>query len=34
MSLFSDEEICAGCTHAVFHDCCKKFCHCDIEKNR
>ena len=28
MSLYMSEEICAGCEHAVFHDCCEKFCHC------
>lgn len=31
MSLYSEEEICEGCDHAVFHDCCKKFCHCKIK---
>ena len=29
MSLYSHEEICKGCIHAVFHECCKKFCHCE-----
>jgi len=28
MSLFSHEEICRGCTYAVFHECCKSFCKC------
>ncbi len=29
MSLYSHEEICEGCTKAVFHECCSKFCHCE-----
>ena len=28
MSMYMSEEICEGCEHAVFHDCCKRFCHC------
>jgi hypothetical protein len=28
MSLYMSEEICEGCEYAVFHDCCKSFCHC------
>lgn len=28
MSLFSHEEICRGCTYAVFHKCCRSFCKC------
>jgi hypothetical protein len=32
MSLYSLEEICEGCTLAVFHTCCKKFCRC-IDKH-
>ena len=31
MSLFSNEEVCEGCLHAVFHDCCKSFCRCKID---
>ena len=30
MSLYTEGEICGGCVHAVTHDCCKRFCHCDI----
>ena len=28
MSLFSHNEICEGCIHAVFHTCCNNFCRC------
>ena len=28
MSLYSPEEICCDCELAVFHPCCKTFCHC------
>ncbi len=28
MSLFSLKEICKGCVHASWHDCCGNFCHC------
>lgn len=28
MSLYSREEICLGCSKAVFHDCCGSFCKC------
>ena len=28
MSLFSLQEICKGCENAIWHDCCKNFCHC------
>ena len=30
MSLFTLEEICLACRHAVYHQCCKNFCHCKI----
>lgn len=30
MSLFGNEEICIGCEYAIFHDCCGKFCKCNI----
>lgn len=28
MSLFSLQEICNKCENAVWHECCKNFCHC------
>jgi hypothetical protein len=28
MSLYSHKEICKGCNHAVFHECCNTFCRC------
>jgi len=28
VSLFIEEEVCSRCTHAVFHQCCEKFCYC------
>jgi hypothetical protein len=31
MSLYSLEEICEGCIHATFHDCCNSFCRCGIK---
>ena len=35
MALYTTEEICNGCRHAVWHDCekCEKrnFCHCAID---
>ena len=30
MSLYTLEEICKGCIHATFHECCGSFCCCDI----
>jgi hypothetical protein len=33
MSLFTHEEICIGCKHAHFHDCCQKFCKCEIDES-
>ncbi len=30
MSLFSFEEICQDCIHAVFHTCCNSFCYCKM----
>jgi hypothetical protein len=32
MALYMSEDICDGCEHAVFHECCQRFCHCK-EKN-
>ena len=32
MSLFSTEEICIGCKYSVWHECCKRFCKCEIDK--
>jgi hypothetical protein len=32
MSLFSFNEICSGCKHAVFHICCGNFCRCEIDE--
>lgn len=32
MSFFSQEEICEDCEHSIFHECCKKFCKCKINK--
>ena len=28
MSLYTLDEICEGCQHAVEHDCCGRFCRC------
>jgi len=30
MSLYSMEEVCKDCIHAVFHKCCNKFCECKM----
>jgi len=30
MSLFTPEESCVDCAHAVFHECCGKFCRCEV----
>lgn len=32
MSLFSMEEICIECNNAIFHECCNKFCKCNINE--
>lgn len=32
MSLYSQEEVCLGCKNAVFHECCHKFCSCNMDK--
>lgn len=29
MSLYTEEEICENCIHAIFHTCCGKFCKCE-----
>ena len=31
MSLFTNEEVCFDCKHAIFHDCCGKFCKCLVD---
>ena len=31
MSLYTLDEICEGCQHAVEHDCCGRFCRCAEE---
>jgi len=28
VSLYTLDEICEGCQHAVEHDCCGRFCRC------
>jgi hypothetical protein len=33
MSLYSHEEVCVACIYAVFHNCCKSFCKCEIGAN-
>jgi len=30
MSLYTNEQVCRGCIHAVFHECCRSFCKCLI----
>lgn len=30
--MYTVEEICSGCMHAIFHECCGKFCNCAIDK--
>ena len=30
MSLYTFNEICRNCKNAVWHECCKSFCHCKI----
>ena len=32
MSLYSCEEVCTGCRHSNWHNCCNTFCSCDIDK--
>ena len=32
MNMYPEEEICDRCKHAVFHECCTKFCRCKIDK--
>ena len=32
MSLFTNEEVCEGCIFANFHECCGKFCSCEIDQ--
>lgn len=32
MALYTMEEICKGCQHAVFHECCGAFCRCRLNR--
>jgi len=34
MSLPTQDEICEGCLHAVFHECCWSFCKCTHESGQ
>jgi len=33
MSLYTHTEVCKGCIHSVFHNCCGNFCNCKINKD-